>query len=55
MTEFKTKDVDLALEKIYNKIMQVCEDSDEAFLFVYCAGHGVAGQQQYYVTNEAET
>jgi hypothetical protein len=49
----KTKDVDKALEDIYDRMVDKDVDEDKpAFLFVYVAGHGVAEQQQYFVTND---
>jgi len=54
MTDATTKKIDEYLEKLYYRIMDKCKDSDEAFLFVYCAGHGVADMQQYFFTNEKE-
>ena len=48
-----TGEVDKALEDIYDRMVEKDVDEDNpAFLFVYVAGHGVAAQQQYFVTNE---
>lgn len=53
LNQVTTGEVDKALEGIYDRMIEKEVDEDKpAFLFVYVAGHGVAAQQQYFVTNE---
>lgn len=52
LTDADTVAIDTTLADIYERMIEKDVDEDSpAFLFVYVAGHGVAQQQQYFVTN----
>jgi len=52
-TDQNLKDFNTYLTKeLKNRLMKKATENIQSFLFVYCAGHGVADQQQYFVLND---
>ena len=48
------EDLNKKWRRLCLRMSQECLNGKKMFMFVYCAGHGVADYQQYFVLNHAE-
>lgn len=53
-TGVRAKELDQHWRRLLRRMMEYCLEGKRMFMFLYCAGHGVADQQQYFVLNDAE-